>query len=109
MEQQELQSLLKQYQEYQQQYQALVLQKENLKLQMLEVDNALDELERTQEKEGYKIVGSIMIKKPVEKLKEELRDRRINLDLRIKTIEKTESRIVEKLKELEEKIKPLLG
>jgi len=84
------------------------LQKENLKLQLLEIDTALDELEKTKEKEGYKIVGPIMVKKSVEEIKEELRDKRNSIDLRIKMLEKTETKISERLKDLESKLQQLL-
>jgi prefoldin beta subunit len=95
---------LGQFQSYQQQLQGLMIQKENLKLQIMEIEKALEELEASKEKEAYKITGSIMIKKNSADLKNELKERKENFDLRIKTLEKAEERITTKLKEMEPKL-----
>ncbi|MCD6402778.1 MAG: prefoldin subunit beta [Candidatus Aenigmarchaeota archaeon] len=103
----EIQELLQQFQSYQQQLQTILLQKDNLKMQQLEIDAALDELEKA-EGEGYKIVGPIMVKKPVDELKSELKDKRASIDLRIKTLEKTENRLTQKLQDIQTKLQKLL-
>jgi prefoldin beta subunit len=100
--------VFEQFQAYQQQLQSVLIQKENLKLQMLEIDKAVEELEASKEKEAYKIAGPIMIKKTSEDLKKELKEKKENFDLRIKSLEKAEERMVIKLKELEPKLKILL-
>jgi len=61
-------NFLNQFQTYQQQLQAILIQKENLRLQTLETDRALEELNASKEKEAYKIAGPIMIKKGLEEL-----------------------------------------
>jgi prefoldin beta subunit len=100
--------VFEQFQAYQQQLQSVLIQKENLKLQMLDIDKAVEELETSKEKEAYKIAGPIMIKKTSEDLKKELKEKKENFDLRIKSLEKAEERMVAKLKELEPKLKSLL-
>ena len=107
MDEKEIQQLLQQYQTYQIQIQNLLVQKENLKLQLLEIDSALDELESA-EGDAYKIVGAVMVKKPVEEIKRDLKDKRGLIDLRIKTLEKTEAKLASKLKDLEKKLEQAL-
>lgn len=99
---------LGQFQSYQQQLQAILMQKENLKLQILEIEKTLEELEINKEKEAYKITGTIMIKKNVTELKNELKEKKDSFDLRIKTLEKAEERITNKLKEMEPKLKEMI-
>jgi len=97
--------IVEQFQSYQQQLQGIMIQKENLKLQIFEIDRALEELELSKEKQAYKILGPIMIKKNSEDLKTELKERKENYNLRIKTLEKAENRITNSLKEMEPKLK----
>jgi len=99
---------LGQFQSYQQQLQAILIQKENLKLQMLETERALEELGASKQKEAYKITGPIMIKKSKKELKTELKGRKDNFDLRVKTLERAEERITGKLKEMEPKLRKML-
>jgi prefoldin beta subunit len=99
---------LGQFQSYQQQLQSIMIQKENLKLQILEIEKALEELEMSKEKEAYKITGSIMIKKNSTDLKNELKEKKDSFDLRIKTLEKAEERVTNKLKEMEPKLRELI-
>lgn len=101
----ETKNLVTQFQAYQQQLQAVLIQKESLKLQDLEIEKALEELEKTKEKKAFKIAGQIMVLKPVEELKNELKELKENTELRIKSLEKSEERISEKLKNLQKEIK----
>lgn len=94
-----------QFQFYQQQLQGVLIQKESLKLQTMEIERALEELEKAKQKDAFKIVGNIMVSKGVEELKKELQEMRENAELRIKSLEKTEERIASKLKELQASLK----
>ncbi len=100
---------LNQFQLYQQQLQAILLQKENIRLQNLEIEKALEELESSKEQKAYKIAGPIMIKKDVDDLKRELTERKDDLDLRIKTLNNAEKRVTEKLKEMQPKLEKMIG
>lgn len=104
----ETKNLIIQFQTYQQQLQNWMIQKESLKLQTLEVERALEELNKTKQANAYKITGQIMISKPVEELKKELNETKENIDIRIKGLEKTEGRIEEKLKDLQTKLKEVI-
>jgi len=104
----ETKKLVIQFQNYQQQLQSVLIQKESFKLQAMEIERALNELKESKEKKAYKIVGQVMILKPVEELKKELNETKENINIRIKSLEKTEERLSNKLKELQEKLKTVL-
>ncbi|MEM5773210.1 MAG: prefoldin subunit, partial [Candidatus Aenigmatarchaeota archaeon] len=56
------------FQFYQQQLQTLLIQKESLKIQVAEIEGALEELDKTEQKQAFKIVGNIMVSKGVDEL-----------------------------------------
>ncbi len=89
--------------------QNFLMQKQNFQGQLLEVENALKEIEATKDK-AYKIVGNIMVLADKDKLKKELESRKEVLDLRVKSVSKQESALKEKAealqKELMEELKP---
>ncbi|MEM5879192.1 MAG: prefoldin subunit [Candidatus Aenigmatarchaeota archaeon] len=93
------------FQFYQQQLQTLLIQKESLKLQVAEIDGALEELGKTEQKQAFKIVGNVMVSKSVEEIKKELQEKKEEAELRIKSLEKTEERIMDKLKNLQSSMK----
>ncbi|MEM7825236.1 MAG: prefoldin subunit beta [Candidatus Aenigmatarchaeota archaeon] len=101
----ETKNLLAQFQSYQQQLQSVLIQKESMKLQSMEIEKALEELNQTKEKNAYKISGQIMVLKSVEDLKKELNETKDDLEIRIKSLEKSEEKIKDKLKELQNKLK----
>ena len=105
----ETKNLIGQFQNCQQQLQSILIQKESLKLQNIEIERALEELNSTTQKTAYKITGQIMINKPVDELKKELNETKENIELRIKSLEKTEERVNNKLKELQSKLKEVIG
>ncbi|GEM_PF-4895854 len=101
----EKEDLISQFQHYQQQLQTVVVQKEILKLQDMEIERTLQELNAAQTKEGYKITGFIMISKPIDELKNELIETKDAINVKMKSLEKTEQKIINKLKELEKLVK----
>ncbi|MCS7106054.1 MAG: prefoldin subunit beta [Candidatus Aenigmarchaeota archaeon] len=104
----ETKNLVAQFQAYQQQLQTILIQKESAKIQVLEVEKALEELNQTKEKNAYKISGQIMVLRPVDELKKELNEMKEDLEVRIKALEKSEEKIKDKLKELQSKLKDVL-
>ena len=101
---QQSQQMIEQAQVFQQELQLLLSQKGTLTLELNDIKRALDELDKTDEKEAYKISGSILIKSDIEKIKKELADRKELADVRIQTIEKREKKIKERIEEIKEKI-----
>ena len=81
----------------------LLLQKQNFQVRLLENENALKELERTK-KQSYKIIGNIMVAMDKEELKKELSSEKDIFNIRIKNIEKQESRLKDKAQELQSEI-----
>ena len=83
--------------------QNLLIQKQNFQVQFTEIDNALTELDKSDD-EVYKIVSGLMIKTNKNKLKDELTSKREVIELRIKNIEKQESKLKEKVSGLQKEI-----
>jgi prefoldin beta subunit len=104
----ETKNMIVQFQNYQQQLQSLMIQKESLNLQNMEIEKALEELGKTKQTSAYKITGQIMVSKTVEELKKELTDMKETIELRVKSLEKNEERVSSKLKELQEKLKEVI-
>ncbi len=98
-----------QFQQIQQQAQALMAQKQQLELILKETEKALEELDKLQEDATvYKSVGSILVKADRAALKTELADDKEPLDLRIKTVERQEERVVTRLREMRDKLQEAL-
>lgn len=106
---QQLRHQLSQFQQTQQQAQALLVQKQQLELALRETERALSELGKL--KEGvpiYRTLGSILIKTDRPEVEKELNERKETLDLRIKTIERQEARLVKRLNEMRVKLQEAL-
>src|SRR3989338_7862377 len=86
---------------FQQQLQALLMQREQLNLQLLELKTAITELEKTAEKQVYKLAGPVLVKKPVEEVLADLKEKQELVTLRLQAIEKSETRTKERMQVLE--------
>lgn len=91
-------------QQYQQQLQALTMQKQTIQAQKGEVDNALKELGEVKDEKVYEMVGNILINKKPDELKNSLSERKERLDLRLESIEKQLKRITSKAQELQKEV-----
>lgn len=76
--------------------QAINTQKQQFSSQLVEIESAISELATS--KESYKIVGNIMIKKDSKLMAEELTKKKEIVEIRIKSFEKQEEKLVEKMK-----------
>ena len=83
--------------------QNLFLQKQSFQIEISETQSALKEIENSGD-EIFKMIGQLMIKSDKVKIKEELINKEKFLDIRIKSIEKQESYLTEKLEKLREEI-----
>ena len=83
--------------------QNLFLQKQSFQIELSETQSALKEIENSED-EIFKMVGQLMIKSNKAKVKEELLNKERFLDIRIKSIEKQENSLTEKLEKLREEI-----
>ncbi len=82
--------------------QSINLQKQTFQSQLLEIENALNELDNV--KEAYKIVGQIMIASKKEDLKKELDQKKEILDLRVKSLDKQEKDLKDRASSLQSEI-----
>lgn len=99
----ETEQKIAQLQLMEQNLQNFLMQKQAFQTQLFEVENALKELEKTQEK-TYKIVGTIMIASKKDELIKELKEKKSIVELRIKNLEKQEKVIKEKASEMQTQI-----
>ena len=79
--------------------QNLFMQKQAFQMELSESQSAIKEIENS-EGEIFKIIGQLMIETDKQKTKEELSNKEKILELRIRTIEKQEGSLMEKLENL---------
>jgi len=79
-----------------------LLQKQRFQSDLFEIENALKEIDNAEE--VYKIVGNIMLSKKKEDLKKELISKKGIIDIRIKSLEKEESKTREKANILQKEV-----
>lgn len=104
MEQQEFQQNIVEFERNRNQLVTVSSQKQQLQLQSAALNAALEELEKTKEKKAYKAVANILVLCDVEELKKELSEQKESSDLRVKTLQKQEDSLVEKLNKLKSTI-----
>ena len=105
----QVQEQLVRLQQMQQTLQAVVTQKQQLELELSEVERAIEELEKIEEKSPvYKTTGSILIRVNRSKLLDELKERKELLNTRITVLSKQEERAKNKVKELQAKLQERL-
>jgi len=98
----ETQEKIGQLQMLEQSMQSFMMQKQQFRAQLMEVDSALKELENTNE--AFKIVGTVMIKAEKEDLVKELDEKKERLSLRIKSIETQENQLKEKAASMQKEV-----
>ncbi|MFH1212139.1 MAG: prefoldin subunit beta [Candidatus Woesearchaeota archaeon] len=77
-------------------------QKRQFQIQLVEIESALSELEKTSK--AYKIIGNIMVASEKETLKNDLTGKKEMLDIRIRTLEKQENKLKEQASAFQEEI-----
>jgi len=100
----ESEQLLNQAQLYSQQMQNIMTQKTAFAIELNEIRKSLEELHKTKEKTVFKLSGPILIKVDTEEVIKELQEKENMLNLRVKTLEKQEARIKERVNELRTKL-----
>ena len=102
MSHKETEEKMKQLQIAEQSLQALMAQKQNIQVQLMEADSALKELSGAGE--AYKIVGNVMILSDKKKLEKELNEKKETAELRIKTLEKQEASTRERAESIQKEV-----
>jgi prefoldin beta subunit len=93
------------------QQQMIMQQRQQVELRLKEIEEALEELNKTDSKTPiYKNVGSLLIKtKGKSEVVKELKANKDSLELRKNTLEKQDNRTREKLNELQNKVQSSLN
>lgn len=99
----ETEQSIAQLQMLEQNMQTTMMQKQSFQAQLLEIENALKELEESK-KEVFKIVGSLMIEGNKEDLKKDLSNKKELFELRVSNLEKQEKKIKEKAEQLQTEV-----
>jgi len=101
----QVQQRLLRLQQLQQTLQGVLTQKQQLELQLTEVEQALSELEKlTNAAIIYKSIGSLLVKSKKAKVTTELNERKELLNMRINVLGKQEERLRTQAKGLQEKL-----
>ena len=93
---------INQLQLFEQGMQTILAQKQQFQMQLVEIESALNELNKSDT--AYKIVGNIMVASNKEDLKADLKSKKDVVDLRLKTLEKQENQIKEKAEKLQAEV-----
>lgn len=101
----QVQQRLLRLQQLQQTLQAVLTQKQQLELELNEVEQALSELEKLTDKAViYKSIGSLLVKSKRTKVTTELNERKDLLNMRIGVLGKQEERLRSQVKDLQTKL-----
>ena len=96
-------------QQLQQNLQAIMMQKQQLEVENVETDRALEELKKAGPEDAvYKAAGSIMVKAKKDEVIKELEEKKELSATRVKVLEKQETRVKENLQEVEAKINEMI-
>jgi prefoldin beta subunit len=96
-------------QQLQQNLQAIMMQKQQLEVEMVETDKALEELKKAGADDAvYKNAGSILVKAKKEEVTKELEEKKELSNTRVMVLAKQEGRVKDNLKEVEGKINEMI-
>ena len=101
----EIQQRLLKLQQLQQTLQGVMAQKQQLEMQLGEVEEALNELEKMNETSViYKSIGALLVKSQKNTVTEELKERKELLTMRVEVLAKQDDRLRTQAKDLQEKL-----
>jgi len=100
-----VQERLLRLQQLQQTLQSILTQKQQLELELIEIDQALSELEKASDDAViYKSVGSLLVRSEKSKVTNDLKERKELTNMRITVLGRQEERLRSQIKELQEKL-----
>jgi prefoldin beta subunit len=101
----QIQQRLLRLQQLQQTLQGVMAQKQQLEMQLTEVEQAASELEKLDETAViYKSIGALLVKSEKDKVTAELTERKELLTMRVDVLAKQEERLRTQVKDLQEKL-----
>jgi prefoldin beta subunit len=96
-------------QQLQQNLQAIMMQKQQIELEIVETERALEELSKTTTSDSiYKAAGPLLIKSEKDTIEKDLTEKKELANTRVMVLGKQELRVKENLKEVENKINQIL-
>ncbi|MEA2071885.1 MAG: prefoldin subunit beta [Asgard group archaeon] len=105
----QLQEKIKKYQELQQKISSAQQQVQSLKMDEVEVNKALKEIEDMPDDEMcYRSIGRIMVKSNIKETKQKLTDQKELIETRIELSQKSQKKLQKQYQDLEEDIKSTL-
>ena len=93
---------INQLQLLQQNLQNIILQKQQLANQNIELDSALLNLQKTTQ--AYRIIGNIMVASSQEELSKDLQDKKEIVELRLKSLLRQEEKLKENIEKIQEEV-----
>ena len=102
-EAEDLSKVLAEYESLEKQLEVILIQKNQLRIQINESKNALDELKHAHE-DVYRSVGSLMIKTTKEEAEKELKDKKELMEVKLKALEKEEEKLRDVVGGLQKKL-----
>ena len=108
MESEETQKKIAQLQSLEQNLQNFLMQKQTFQSQLVEIDNAIDEVEKSSGS-VFKIIGSVMVSSKKDDVKKDLQDKKEVVSLRVSNLEKQEEKIKEKASKLQKEVLSEVG
>ncbi len=101
----QIQQRLLRLQQLQQTLQGVMSQKQQLELQLTEVEQAITELDKLDETAVvYKSIGALLVKSEKDKVTTDLTERKELLKMRVDVLAKQEERLRTQVKDLQEKL-----
>jgi len=80
----------------------ILAQKQQFQAQQIEIENALAQIKKTDK--VFRIIGNIMVASDKKTVKKELTEKQEMTELRLKSIEKQESKLKDKANELQKEV-----
>lgn len=103
MPEQESSDVMQKFQEHQQELQSIIYQREAMRMHLQEMEGSIKELSSAKS-DVFKAVGAILIKTDAETLKKELADEKELIEVRLKSLEKQEKIVRDKLVAIQNKL-----
>lgn len=101
----QVQERLLRFQQLQQTLQSVLAQKQQVELELTEIEQALSELQKvTDEAIIYKAIGSLLVKTDKAKVTADLNERKELLNMRVTVLGKQEERLRSQMKDLQTKL-----
>jgi len=101
-EKKETEDKINQLQLVEQNMQGFLMQKQNIQMQLMEVESALTEIDKTDS--AYKIIGNVMVAVKKDEMKKDLKAKQEMLKLRISSVEKQEEKLKEKATKMQSEV-----